>query len=124
MLGPEHPSTLGSVNNLAYLLARKGDYAGAQPLHERALAGLLKISQAIQRPHPNLQAFIGNYAGCLAKLGRSPEQIRSTLAGLGRRYGFDLAGAAGLGQADPSAQLRQKHASKLAPPKKPWWRVW
>ena len=124
VLGPEHPDTLESVNNLAVLLWSKGDYVGAHPLCERALAGLLKISQAIQRPHPNLQAFIVNYAGCLAKLGRSPEQIRSTLAGLGRRYGFDLAGAAGLGQADPSAQLRQNHASKLAPPKKPWWRVW
>ena len=37
VLGPEHPSTLMSMNNLAGLLMRKGDYVGAQPLFERAL---------------------------------------------------------------------------------------
>ncbi len=31
-LGKEHPDTLASVNNLAGLLASKGDYAGAEPL--------------------------------------------------------------------------------------------
>ena len=31
-LGPEHPSTLRSVNNLANLLRDQGDYAGAEPL--------------------------------------------------------------------------------------------
>ena len=89
VLGAEHPDTLASVNNLAALLMSKGDYAGAQPLYERALEGLLKSSHAIERPHPNLQVFAGNYASCLEKLGRSPEQIASTLAALYRRYGFD-----------------------------------
>jgi Tetratricopeptide repeat len=35
LLGPEHPETLISVNNLAVLLADKGDYAAAQLLYER-----------------------------------------------------------------------------------------
>lgn len=104
--GAEHPDTLTSVNNLAGLLKRKGDYAGAQPLYERALEGLLKISQAIQRPHPNLQACVGNFAGCLENLGHSPEQIRSTLSQLCRRYGFDTGGTGGRGKNEPSARLR------------------
>ncbi len=37
MLGPKHPDTLTSVNNLAGLLQNKGDYDGAEPLYRRAL---------------------------------------------------------------------------------------
>jgi tetratricopeptide (TPR) repeat protein len=37
-LGPEHPNTATSLNNLAYLLRDQGDFAGARPLSERALA--------------------------------------------------------------------------------------
>jgi hypothetical protein len=37
-LGPEHPDTGTSLNNLAYLLRAQGDLAGAKPLCERALA--------------------------------------------------------------------------------------
>lgn len=106
VLGAEHPQTLVSVNNLAFLLSRKGDYAGAQPLYERALEGLLKISQAIRRPHPNLHACVGNYSGCLEKLRRSPEQIRSALAELAARYGMSLGGADAETRKAPSAKLR------------------
>jgi len=37
-LGPEHPDTASSLNNLALLLQAQGDLAGARPLYERALA--------------------------------------------------------------------------------------
>jgi hypothetical protein len=37
MLGPEHPDTSMSLNTLALVLARQGDFALARPLHERAL---------------------------------------------------------------------------------------
>jgi tetratricopeptide (TPR) repeat protein len=37
-LGPEHPDTATSLNNLALLLKAQGDFAGARPLLERALA--------------------------------------------------------------------------------------
>jgi hypothetical protein len=37
-LGPEHPNTAQSLNNLASLLWTQGDLAGARRLHERALA--------------------------------------------------------------------------------------
>ena len=36
-LGPNHPHTLGSVNNLAECLRALGDAAGALPLYRRAL---------------------------------------------------------------------------------------
>jgi tetratricopeptide (TPR) repeat protein len=38
VLGPEHPDTAGSLNNLAALLKDQGDLAAARPLPERALA--------------------------------------------------------------------------------------
>ena len=38
VLGPEHPDTATSLNNLAYLLKDQGDLAGARPPYERALA--------------------------------------------------------------------------------------
>ena len=71
------------------------DYAGAEPLYHRAVTGLLKISAAVQRPHPNLEAFIKNYAGCLKKLGRAAADIRETLNELMRPFGFDLGGESG-----------------------------
>ena len=37
-LGPEHPTTATSLNNLAGLLQDQGDLAAARPLYERALA--------------------------------------------------------------------------------------
>jgi tetratricopeptide (TPR) repeat protein len=36
-LGPEHPDTAGSLNDLAVLLLQQGDSAGARPLLERSL---------------------------------------------------------------------------------------
>jgi hypothetical protein len=38
VLGPDHPDTAQSINNLALVLYAKGDYAGAEPLLRRALA--------------------------------------------------------------------------------------
>lgn len=37
VLGPEHPDTLQSVNNLAETLSSQGDPAGARKLHEETL---------------------------------------------------------------------------------------
>jgi Tfp pilus assembly protein PilF len=37
-LGPDHPDTAASLNNLALLLRDQGDLVGARPLYERALA--------------------------------------------------------------------------------------
>jgi tetratricopeptide (TPR) repeat protein len=38
VLGPNHPSTAGTLNNLGALLQSQGDFAGARPYYERALS--------------------------------------------------------------------------------------
>ena len=43
MLGPEHPDTAGSLNNLAALYQAQGSYAQAEPLYKRALAIVEKV---------------------------------------------------------------------------------
>jgi len=38
VLGPDHPDTATSLNNVGALLEAQGELAAAQPLYERALA--------------------------------------------------------------------------------------
>ena len=49
-LGPEHPDTATSLNNLAGLYWLMGDYAKAEPLLQRALAIREK---AVGAEHPD-----------------------------------------------------------------------
>ena len=49
-LGPEHPSTLRSVNNLGLILKHKGDYDAAEILLRRALEGQEK-THGSENPH-------------------------------------------------------------------------
>ena len=57
VLGPEHPSTATSANNLGNLYDAMGDYARAEPLHQRAL----KILEKTLGPeHPNTASSINN----------------------------------------------------------------
>jgi tetratricopeptide (TPR) repeat protein len=56
-LGPEHPGTALSLNNLGYLYAEVGDYAKAGPLYERAL----KIREKVLGPnHPHTATSLNN----------------------------------------------------------------
>ncbi len=68
MLGPAHPSTLRSVNNLAALLDSKGDFDGAEPLYRRALEGLEKL---LGSAHPTTKTVRGNLLRLLEELGRA-----------------------------------------------------
>lgn len=43
VLGPEHPSTLASVNDLGLVLSRRGKYEEAEAMHQRALKGREKV---------------------------------------------------------------------------------
>jgi Flp pilus assembly protein TadD len=63
-LGPTHPDTAGSLNNLALLLAVQGDYAVARPLLERALRIL---EQALGPQHPYTVTARENLVRCLAE---------------------------------------------------------
>ena len=57
VLGPEHPDTLTSVNNLAGCLVRLGDTASALPLFR----GALEISErAIGPEHPSTRLIRDN----------------------------------------------------------------
>ncbi len=59
MLGPEHPDTLTSVNNLAVLLMSQGDYAGAAPLYRRALEARERV---LGPEHPDTLNSVNNLA--------------------------------------------------------------
>jgi hypothetical protein len=64
VLGPEHPDTLGSLNNLAGCLWALGDAAGALPLYRRAL----ESSERVLGPeHPTTATFRNNLAMLTSK---------------------------------------------------------
>jgi hypothetical protein len=62
VLGPQHPDTAASLNNLAHWYQAKNDFAGARLLYERALM----IWESVLGPeHPNTAAVLNNLAGLL-----------------------------------------------------------
>ena len=79
-LGPEHPNTASSLNNLARLLQDQGDLAGARPLLERALAIREK---ALGPEHLLTKGSAHVAADALAALGRADEATA-----LRARYGL------------------------------------
>jgi tetratricopeptide (TPR) repeat protein len=65
-LGPGHPDTAESLNNLAVLLQAQGDFTGARPLFERALS----IRENVFGPgHPGTAESLNNLAGLLRSQG-------------------------------------------------------
>jgi len=66
LLGPEHPDTLTSVNNLAHCLNALGDAAGALPLYRRALESKERV---LGPEHPNTLSGVSNLAVCMWALG-------------------------------------------------------
>ncbi len=65
-LGPSHPDTARSLNNLAALLQEMGDYAAARPLAERALA---ICEQSLGPTHPDTGTILNNLAALLQEMG-------------------------------------------------------
>ena len=68
-LGPDHPDTASSLNNLGYLLQAQGDLAGARPLYERALAIREK---ALGPDHPATPRASTTSAICFRPRATSP----------------------------------------------------
>ena len=66
-LGPQHPNTLGSVNNLAFLYDTQGRYSDSEPLHKRALAGR---EAALGPAHPVTLESVNNLALLYQAQGR------------------------------------------------------
>lgn len=73
VLGPEHPDTLESINNLAGLLRAKGDMAGAEPLFRRGLADRERV---LGLEHPATLISVNNLANLLYAKGTWPRPTR------------------------------------------------
>jgi tetratricopeptide (TPR) repeat protein len=65
-LGPEHPATATSLNNLAALYHAQGDYGAARGLYERALA---IFERALGPQHPDTAQSLNNLANLLSSQG-------------------------------------------------------
>jgi len=66
MLGPDHPDTAESLNNLGFLLHDQGKLVAARSLYERALA----IRERVRGPnHPDTAASLSHLAGLLWQEG-------------------------------------------------------
>ncbi len=88
--GKNHPDVAINLSNLAQLLQRANRLAEAEPLMRRALEILLKSTRTTGHPYPHMEVLASNYASLLRGMGRSPEQIRSTLEEMGHRFEIDL----------------------------------
>ena len=66
VLGPQHPQTATSLNNLGGLLDSMGELAAARPYYERAL----EITEAVLGPqHPQTATSLNNLGGLLHAQG-------------------------------------------------------
>ena len=84
-LGPDHPDTAQSLNNLGALYAKQGAYAKAEPLHIRALAIMEK---ALGSNHPSTIEVREDLEQCRKALGnkvvflRNPATSRPVISAL------------------------------------------
>ena len=69
-LGPEHPDTATSLNNLAEVLREQGRYAEAEPLYRRAIT---IFEKALGPEHPDTTSSLNNLALLLKQEGRYVE---------------------------------------------------
>src|SRR5262249_48938933 len=65
-LGPEHPRTARSLNNIGRVLISEGDFTGAWPLVERALS---IYEKALGPEHPDTAPCLNNFARLLHQQG-------------------------------------------------------
>eukprot|EP00435_Cladocopium_sp_Y103_P009812 s4659_g2.t1 len=88
-LGPEHPNTLVSVNNLASCLQAMGLMKDAEPLFRRALEAL---ERTLGAEHPYTLGSVNNLASCLQAMGRMKDAeplMRRALEALERTLGAE-----------------------------------
>ena len=64
---PNHPDTLGIIQNLAIVYRKKGRYNDAEELYKRALAN---NEEKLGPDHPDTLRIASNFAICLQYLGR------------------------------------------------------
>jgi tetratricopeptide (TPR) repeat protein len=103
VLGPEHPHTAMSLNNLAILLQAQGDVAAARPLFERALA----INEKGLGPeHPQTATSLSNLGRMLRDLGQMNKAEPLFLRAI-------AVGSKSLGAEHPLTQRYQSHYARL-----------
>ncbi|RFU27453.1 hypothetical protein B7463_g8883, partial [Scytalidium lignicola] len=78
VLGPEHPNTLMSMNNLAMLLDSQGKYDEAEPIFRQTLA----LSEKVLGPeHPNTLNSMNNLAALATRRqGKIPTRLSPSTA--------------------------------------------
>jgi tetratricopeptide (TPR) repeat protein len=72
VLGPDHPDTLTSRNNLAGCLEWVGRAGAALPLYEQTLTDRARV---LGPDHPDTLTSRNNLAGCLESVGRAGEAL-------------------------------------------------
>ncbi|CUS09276.1 unnamed protein product [Tuber aestivum] len=82
ILGPDHPNTLTSVNNLAIVLKSQGKYDESEAMNRRALEGCEKI---LGPDHPDTLISIINFASVLQSQGKYKESETMNRRALVRR---------------------------------------
>ena len=102
-LGPEHPDTLVSVNNLAGLLASKGDYAGARAAVSAGAGGARAGAGAGASRHAGQREQSGRIAGEQRRL-RGRGAAVSAGAG-GERAGAGAGASRHAGEREQSGRL-------------------
>jgi tetratricopeptide (TPR) repeat protein len=86
-LEPEHPDTLGSLNNLALLYHNQGNYEQAEPLFQRALEAQERV---LGPEHPDTLQTVNNLAllyGDQGKFEQAEPLLQHALATYGRVLG-------------------------------------
>jgi tetratricopeptide (TPR) repeat protein len=120
VLGPKHPKTAHSFNNLAELLRRQNNFHAARPLFERAIE---IFEETLGTHDPNTNLVRRNLARLLLEIGRPVEALAMAEAAVGsheRELGpnhvwtvdsaqvmADALDALGLGQ--KAAELRKRY---------------
>ena len=69
-LGKDHPDVATSLNNLAKLYFKQGEYEQALPMYVRSLA---ICEKALGKNHPDVGIILDNYADSLEALGKTKE---------------------------------------------------
>jgi tetratricopeptide (TPR) repeat protein len=80
--GPQHPRVGIDLNNLAVLLSDTNRLIEAEPLIRRAINILVDFSRRNGHYHPHLRSAFHIYSLLLKKLGKSDEEIKTTLEAL------------------------------------------
>jgi len=110
--GPEHPKVAGDQNNLAPLLKAMNRLAEAEPLMRRMMEILLKFAVATDHQHPHLTDVVGNFAGLLKQMGRSPQEVLAELNAVGRPFGIRFCRIPQI-RNRPPARLQRRRADLL-----------